>query len=137
MINGCLQTKEGASKKAVKALRDELTKSDTALPMLYLIAQVMLQLKQQARTHATKGIADIHSVYIYLQIRSKIIFGVQTTQLKLVSHMYDICQDVLVQFTEFLVQGGVTLSGSASEKMKVFEALAGISPFNLSCFLLK
>ena len=38
-----LKTKEGASKKAVKALSDELTKSDTALPMLYLIAQVPLQ----------------------------------------------------------------------------------------------
>ena len=62
---------------------------------------------------------------MYVQIRSKIIFGVQTTQLKLVSHMYDICQDVLVQFTEFLMQGGVTLSGSASEKVKVFEGLAG------------
>ena len=36
------QVKEVANKKAVRALRDELMNSNTALPLLLLIAQVRL-----------------------------------------------------------------------------------------------
>ena len=39
--------------------------------------------------------------------------------------MYDVCQDVLMQFTDFLVYGGVAAVTSAAEKLKVIEALAG------------
>ena len=87
--------KEGAPKKAIRYLREELTKTQTAFPLLYLISK----------------------------IRSNIIFNIDTTHLKLVSHMYDVCQDVLIQFTEFLVLGG--LSGcSTSERNEKLDMLA-------------
>lgn len=45
------------------------------------------------------------------QIRSNIIFGgVDSKQLKLLAYLYDICQDVLMQFTDFLV-GSVQMPG--------------------------
>ncbi|CAM9500809.1 unnamed protein product, partial [Ectocarpus fasciculatus] len=91
--------KEGVPKKAVKHLRDELTKTKTAFPLLYLISK----------------------------IRSTIIFNIETTELKLVSHMYDVCQDVLMQFTEFLVMGG--LNGcSTKEKNEKLELFATSFP---------
>lgn len=91
--------KEGVPKKAVKALRDELAKTQTDFPLLYLISK----------------------------IRSNIIFNLETTELKLVSHMYDVCQDVLMQFTEFLVLGG--LNGcSNSEKNEKLDSFARTFP---------
>ncbi len=89
--------KEVIPKKVIKALREELETTNTAFPLLYLIAQ----------------------------IRSNIINNGESGQkLKLISHMYDICQDVLMQFTDFLILGG--LSGSSnSEKQKGLERLAG------------
>lgn len=67
-------------------LRDSLLNSKTALPMLLFIAQ----------------------------IRSNIIFGgIDSKELKLLAYLYDICQDVLMQFTDFLV-GTVQMPGSGS-----------------------
>ena len=41
-VMGAQQGREGVSKKAVKALRDELMNSGTALPIVLLIAQVLV-----------------------------------------------------------------------------------------------
>jgi THO complex subunit 2 len=72
---------EALSKKAMNALRDELMSSNTALPMLLFIAQV----------------------------KSKILYNTETTQLKLISYLFDTCQEVLMQFTEFLVAGSKSI----------------------------
>jgi THO complex subunit 2 len=86
-IPGVLQAQEGVNKRAVKVLRDSLLNSKTALPMLLFIAQ----------------------------IRSNIIFGgVDSKQLKLLAYLYDICQDVLMQFTDFLV-GSVQMPNNGSD----------------------
>jgi THO complex subunit 2 len=78
------QAKDAVNKKAVRVLRDSLLSSKTALPMLLFIAQ----------------------------IRSNIIFGgVDSKELKLLAYLYDTCQDVLMQFTDFLV-GSVQMPGS-------------------------
>lgn len=91
------QVKELAVKKSIRILRDEFTKTNTALPLLYLTSS----------------------------IRSNIIFNMETNKLKLVSHMYDVCQDVLMQFTDFLVQGTLSTINSAADKIKAMEAIAG------------
>lgn len=95
------QVKEATPKKAIRYLRDELIKTATAFPLLYLTSK----------------------------IRSTIIFNLDTPHLKLVSHMHDVCQDVLMQFTEFLVMGGLSGSGT-TEKMEKLNALAGIIHLN-------
>ena len=80
-----MQAQSAINKAAVRVLRDSLLNSKTALPMLLFIAQ----------------------------IRSNIIFGgVDSKQLKLLAYLYDICQDVLMQFTDFLV-GSVQMPGSS------------------------
>lgn len=71
------QVKDAANKKAVRILRETMISSGTALPLLLFIAQT----------------------------RSKIVFKAETSQLKLISFLYDTCQDVLTQFTDFLVGG--------------------------------
>ena len=73
----------------METLRNSLLSSRTALPMLLFIAQ----------------------------IRSNIIFGgVDSKHLKLLAYLYDICQDVLMQFTDFLVSSvNVPASGSGSD----------------------
>ena len=69
--------RESVNKGAAKILRDSLLSSDAAIPLLLLIAQ----------------------------IRSRILFCTETRELKLISHLYDTAQDVLMQFTDFLVAG--------------------------------
>lgn len=66
--------RESQSRVAMKTLRDTLLSSETAVPLLLLIAQ----------------------------IRSRILFNTDTPQLKLISHLFDTAQDVLMQFTDFL-----------------------------------
>lgn len=78
-----------ACKKATVILRDELIGSSTAIPLLLMIAQV----------------------------RSRLLHDEETKQLKLISHLYDTAQDVLMQFTEFLVAGA-----------KSFESIAELMP---------
>jgi hypothetical protein len=75
-----------ACKKATGILRDELIGSQTAIPLLLFIAQV----------------------------RSRLLHDAASTQLKLISHLYDTAQDVLMQFTEFLVGGAKSLESIAS-----------------------
>jgi THO complex subunit 2 len=60
-----------ASNTSIRILREELMASGAALPMLLFIAQ----------------------------IRSRILHSMDTTHLKLISHMFDTAQDVLMQFT--------------------------------------
>ena len=75
------------SKKAVDILREALLKSETALPMLLFIAQS----------------------------RSNILFGgIETKQLKLVGYLFDTCQDVLMQFSDFLVGSVQSISSGGS-----------------------
>lgn len=71
------QVKDAVNKKAQKILRDTMLSSGTAIPLLLFIAQC----------------------------RSNIIYNGGSTQLKLISYLYDTCQDVLMQFTDFLVGG--------------------------------
>lgn len=78
-----------ACKKATLILREELIGSQTAIPLLLMIAQV----------------------------RSRLLHDPETTELKLISHLYDTAQDVLMQFTEFLVAGA-----------KSFESIAELMP---------
>ena len=71
------QVKDAVSKKAQRILRDTMLSSGTAIPLLLFIAQS----------------------------RSNILYDKNTSQLKLISYLYDTCQDVLMQFTDFLVGG--------------------------------
>ena len=79
-------TIEATSKRASAHLRDELISSGTALPLLLLIAQV----------------------------RTKTLFETESKQLKLISYLYDTCQDVLMQFTDFLLSGSKAITSVAS-----------------------
>jgi hypothetical protein len=72
------QASVGGDRLPVRTLRDELLGSGTAMPLLLYLAQ----------------------------IRSKILHNTDTTHLKLISYLYDTAQDVLMQFTDFLVAGG-------------------------------
>ena len=74
---GTMGKAEAKSPIAARALREALVLSETAIPLLLLIAQN----------------------------RSRILFCTDTPQLKLVSHLYDTAHDVLMQFTDFLVAG--------------------------------
>ena len=74
---GTVGKAEAKSPIAARALREALVLSETAIPLLLLIAQN----------------------------RSRILFCTDTPQLKLVSHLYDTAHDVLMQFTDFLVAG--------------------------------
>ena len=65
---------ESISKRAVARLRDELLDSGAALPLMILISQV----------------------------RQRILFQSECDELKLLSHLYDSAQDVLMQFADFL-----------------------------------
>jgi hypothetical protein len=70
---------------AMRTLRDTLLSSETALPLLLFIAR----------------------------IQSQILFSTATPDLKLISHLYDTAQDVLMQFTEFLVAGAKSIEDIA------------------------
>jgi len=85
-----------ACKKATVILRDELIGSSTAIPLLLMIAQV----------------------------RSRLLHDEDTKQLKLISHLYDTAQDVLMQFTEFLVAGARSFE-SIAELMPDLSVLLG------------
>lgn len=77
---------ESAVKKAISSLRRELISSGTALPLLILIAQTRL----------------------------KLLFSTDSSELKLISHLHDTCQDVLMQFSDFLVAGDASLETIAT-----------------------
>ena len=83
-------------RKATAILRDELVGSETAIPLLLMIAQV----------------------------RSRLLHDEENTQLKLISHLYDTAQDVLMQFTEFLVAGARSIE-SIAELMPDLSVLLG------------
>eukprot|EP01031_Cornospumella_fuschlensis_P026855 gene26855-32454_t len=74
------------TKKSGSILRDELLASGTALPLLLFIAQ----------------------------IRSRVLFEQDEMPLKLISQLYDTAQDVLMQFSDFLVTDGKALQTIAS-----------------------
>eukprot|EP01031_Cornospumella_fuschlensis_P030654 gene30654-37039_t len=74
------------AKKSGSILRDELLASGTALPLLLFIAQ----------------------------IRSRVLFEQDEIPLKLISQLYDTAQDVLMQFSDFLVTDGKALQTIAS-----------------------
>ena len=76
---------ETVSKRAVLLLREELMTSGTALPILLFIAK----------------------------LRSRVLFYTDSKHLKFISYLYDTCQDVLMQFTEFLVAGSKTIESVA------------------------
>jgi THO complex subunit 2 len=73
--------KEVVSKRAARVLRDELMSTNAAIPMLLFIAQ----------------------------IRSKILYRTEARELKLISHLYDMAQDVMMQFTDFLIVGSKSM----------------------------
>jgi len=76
---------EAASKRAMTILREELINSGAALPLLLFIAQV----------------------------RTKTLYETETKELKLISYLYDTCQDVLMQFTDFLISGNKAIASFA------------------------
>jgi hypothetical protein len=82
-----LATMEASSKRAITVLRDELINSGTALPLLLFIAQV----------------------------RTKTLYETETKELKLISYLYDTCQDVLMQFTHFLLSGSKAIASVAGK----------------------
>jgi len=71
---------EPPAKKAQVLLRDELLKSETAIPILLFMAKM----------------------------RSKILNDVDTPELKLTSTMSDSCQDLLIQYSDFLLGSGLS-----------------------------
>lgn len=74
------------AKKSGIILRDELLASGTAMPLLLFIAQ----------------------------IRSRVLFEQDEMPLKLISQLYDTAQDVLMQFSDFLVTDGKALQSIAA-----------------------
>jgi hypothetical protein len=64
-----------STRKSSVILREELIKSGAALPLLLFIAQ----------------------------LRNNLLFDSEMRHLKLISHLYDTAQDLLIQFTDFLV----------------------------------
>ncbi|RYG68356.1 hypothetical protein EON64_05370, partial [archaeon] len=74
------------ARKSGSILRDELLASGTALPLLLFIAQ----------------------------IRSRVLFEQDEMPLKLISQLYDTAQDVLMQFSDFLVTDGKALQSIAA-----------------------
>lgn len=86
------QVKDNVNKKAVRVLRDTMLSSGTALPLLLFIAQSRSNILYQN----TEG---------------------SSTQLKLISYLYDTCQDVLMQFTDFLLSSGTNANGKGAESL--------------------
>ena len=82
-------TKEAVSRKASEMLRRALLESSTALPMILYIAQ----------------------------LRKKILYDNNHSTLKLISHLYDTTQDLLIQFTDYLVAVDNLLQLRAVEEM--------------------
>ena len=87
--------RETVSKRAVRVLREELLSSGTAIPLLLFIAQYRSRLAYQEEGEAEDD-------------------GGRKQSLKLVSHLFDGCQDVLMQYTEFLMQA-FTVPGSSDK----------------------
>jgi len=86
-------SREIVNKKAVKILRDELITSKCALPLLLFIAQYRTKIAYQSiSNNNNEDDNDNH-----LSLSSK-------ESLKFISYLYDICQDVSMQYTEFLMQ---------------------------------
>jgi THO complex subunit 2 len=82
------QVKDNVNKKAIKILRDTMLSSGTALPLLLFIAQSRSNILYQ---QTSPGSASAGSS------------AGSSSQLKLISYLYDTCQDVLMQFTDFLL----------------------------------
>eukprot|EP01041_Mallomonas_annulata_P007237 gene7237-14767_t len=78
-----------AGKKVVNRLREELIASGTAIPLLLLIAQA----------------------------RTRLLHRFEAPQLKLISYLYDTCQEVLMQFTDFLIVLDVGKKGAGLEDL--------------------
>lgn len=76
---------ESVSKKAVARLREELVESGVALPLVVLISQV----------------------------RQRILFQSECDELKLLSHLHDSAQDVLMQFADFLISSETSVETMA------------------------
>lgn len=75
-----------SSKKSAGILREELIKSNSALPLLLFIAQ----------------------------LRNQLLFDSEMRFLKVISHLYDVGQDLLIQFTDFLVAEAKSLESIAT-----------------------
>lgn len=84
--------KDNVNKKAVRILRETMLSSGTALPLLLFIAQSRNTILYQNNSDST-------------------------TQLKLISYLYDTCQDVLMQFTDFLLSSGSINNGKGAESL--------------------
>lgn len=80
------------NKKAVRILREIMLSSGTALPLLLFIAQSRNTILYQNNSNTT-------------------------SQLKLISYLYDTCQDVLMQFTDFLLSSGSINNGKSVESL--------------------
>lgn len=90
--------KETPSKLAIKYLRDELMSSAAALPLLLFIAQ----------------------------IRNRMLFVSESIDLGILFQLYDMSQDVLIQYTDFLFLGAKDIETVASFMPSFDELVDGI-----------
>jgi hypothetical protein len=98
-------------KKAPAVLRMVLLNSRTAIPLLLFIAQI--------RTNILCGSSD--------EVAGSRSKGEQ--QLKLIAHLFDTSQEVLMQFTDFLVTAALpslNSDGAAVASNKVIENIASL-----------
>ena len=94
------------NKKAAAELRAVLMSSRTAIPLLLFIAQIRTNILGDGDSLPNKS-----------------------SQLKLLAHLFDISQEVLMQFTEFLVTAGLSNSSgdlSAVANNKLLEKIVSL-----------
>lgn len=92
------------NKKAAAELRAVLMNSRTAMPLLLFIAQIRTNILGNGEAIPMKN-----------------------SQLKLLAHLFDISQEILMQFTDFLVTAGLTNSITDSSSLannKLIETIA-------------
>lgn len=95
------QVKDNVNKKAIKILRDTMLSSGTALPLLLFIAQSRSNILYQQSSESGSGSSTGSS-----------------SQLKLISYLYDTCQDVLMQFTDFLLNSNSSSASTGNPNSK-------------------
>lgn len=104
--------KDPPSKRAIRTLRDSLIQSNAAIPMLLFIAQINNRILYQKTSDAD--------------------------DIKLISHLYDMSQDVLMQFIDFLMnpssnsnttsKGSNALDASGNMAKSQEEMIIGMMP---------
>lgn len=88
--------REVVNKASITLLRSELISSGVAVPLLLLIAQYRSRIAYQV-SNSPVDLRNLENVAKYDPYEE------EAGNLKVISHLLDICQDMLMQYTEFLL----------------------------------